>query len=110
MFGLRGVSAETGKILELLKLFKLHTTPLNDIQNDLINVGSGEEISISDLAHKIKKIINFNGEITFDTSKPNGNPRKLLDSELIKNLGWKPKFMLEEGLELSYSWFKKNLS
>lgn len=82
----------------------------NDIQNDLINVGSGEEISISDLAHKIKKIINFNGEITFDTSKPNGNPRKLLDSELIKNLGWKPKFMLEEGLELSYSWFKKNLS
>tara|TARA_Y100000590_G_scaffold60472_1_gene64417 strand:- start:8987 stop:9913 length:927 start_codon:yes stop_codon:yes gene_type:complete len=81
----------------------------NKIDDDLINIGYGEEISIKDLANKIKKIIGYEGEIEFDSTKPNGNPRKLLDASLIKNYGWKPKYELDEGLELSFKWYKKNL-
>ena len=82
----------------------------NDINEDLLNIGFGEEISIKELALKIKKIINFTGNIKFDTTKPNGNPRKLLDTSLIRNYGWKPEFSLDEGLKLSFNWFKENLS
>ncbi len=77
----------------------------NKIQKDLINIGSGEEISILNLAKTLKKLINFNGELIFDSSKPDGNPRKLLDSSLIKSYGWLPLTNLEEGLEKSYKWF-----
>jgi GDP-L-fucose synthase len=58
----------------------------------------------------IKKITNFEGEIKFDNSKPDGNPRKLLDSQKIKSLGWEPSTSLTNGLELTYDWFKKNNS
>ena len=58
----------------------------NDITEDLLNIGFGEEISIKELALKIKNIVNFNGDIEFDTTKPNGNPRKLLDTTLIRSL------------------------
>ena len=77
---------------------------------ELLNVGSGEEISIEDLSILIKKITNFNGEIEFDVSKPDGNPRKLLDSEKINSLGWNSKISLEEGIESTYSWYINNLS
>ena len=82
----------------------------NDINHDLLNIGFGEEISIKDLAYKIKKIIKFDGTIEFDETKPNGNPRKLLDTTLINNYGWQPKFSLDEGLALSFNWFKQKLS
>jgi len=82
----------------------------NDINEDLLNIGFGEEISIKELALKIKKIINFTGDIEFDKTKPNGNPRKLLDSTLIRNYGWQPEFSLDKGLELSFNWFTQNLS
>ncbi len=82
----------------------------NEIDNDLINIGYGEEISIKDLAIKIKKIIGYDGEIEFDSTKPNGNPRKLLDTSLIKNYGWKPKYELDKGLELSFNWYRENLN
>ena len=80
----------------------------NDIENDLINIGSGEEISINDLATKISKTLNFSGELIFDDSKPDGNPRKLLDSSLINTLGWKSRTSLDEGLNQTYEWFINN--
>ena len=81
----------------------------NDITEDLLNIGFGEEISIKELALKIKNIVNFTGNIEFDTTKPNGNPRKLLDTTLIRSYGWEPEFSLDNGLELSFNWFTQNL-
>ena len=81
----------------------------NNIEDYLINIGSGKEISIYDLACLIKEIMNFSGEIIFDSSKPDGNPRKLLDSSLINSYGWESKVDLEEGLEITYKWFLKNI-
>jgi GDP-L-fucose synthase len=81
----------------------------NNINDQLINIGSGSEISIKNLAYKLKEIIAFKGEIEFDLSMPDGNPRKLLDSTKIFNYGWKPEVDLDSGLKLSYEWFLKNL-
>ncbi|HLP51901.1 MAG TPA: GDP-L-fucose synthase [Chitinophagales bacterium] len=72
-----------------------------------LNVGSGQEIGIKDLALLIKAITGYKGEIEFDTSKPDGSPRKLMDSTRLFNLGWKPKVLLEEGLKLAYADFLK---
>lgn len=77
---------------------------------DLLNIGSGKEITIKELALLIKKITNYEGEIKFDNSKPDGNPRKLLDSQKINSLGWESSTSLASGLELTYDWFKKNNS
>ncbi len=71
-----------------------------------INVGSYSEITIKDLALLIKKIVGFEGEIHFDTSKPNGTPRKLMDSSKIFQLGWKPKINLESGIRMVYENFQ----
>ena len=71
----------------------------NDIEDNLLNVGSGIEISISNLIELIKEIVGYHGEIKFDTSKPDGNPRKLLDSTKLNSLGWKATTDLESGLE-----------
>jgi GDP-L-fucose synthase len=79
-----------------------------NIDLQLINVGSGEEVSIKDLVENISKIVKFEGEIKFDISKPDGNPRKLLDSNLINNLGWEATTSLEEGLNITYKWFLNN--
>ena len=81
----------------------------NDIFEGLYNVGSGEEISIFNLVEKIKKIVSYNGDLSFDSSKPDGNPRKLLNSSKIFELGWKPKFSLDEGLKNTYEWYLKNI-
>jgi GDP-L-fucose synthase len=70
-----------------------------------INVGSGEEISILKLATLIAKVVGFSGEITFDTGRPNGTPRKLLDSTRITQLGWRPQVDLESGIASTYDWF-----
>lgn len=75
---------------------------------ELINVGSGEDISIFDLAHKISKIVGYTGSIEWDTSKPNGTPKRPLDYSKISSLGWKSNYKLDEGLKKSYEWFKKN--
>jgi len=77
-------------------------------ENPLINIGSGEEITISKLAYMIKEVIGYQGELKFDKSMPDGNPRKLLNSEIIKNLGWSPKHKLKEGLNLTYEWYLDN--
>ena len=80
----------------------------NQPGESILNIGSGEEISIYNLAKKLKNIIGFDGELVIDESMPDGNPRKLLDSSLINELGWKSTVNLDEGLELTYEWFKKN--
>jgi len=82
----------------------------NNIEHELLNVGSGEEISIKSLAELISEIVGFNGNLIFDSSMPDGNPRKLLDSTLINNLGWSAKTSLEEGLKLTYDWYVKNIT
>jgi GDP-L-fucose synthase len=78
------------------------------VETDLLNVGSGNEITIKNLAEKIKKVIDYQGELIFDTSMPDGNPRKLIDSQKINNLGWEPSIGLDEGLKITYSWFLEN--
>ncbi len=70
-----------------------------------INVGTGEDISIEGLAHAIKEMTGFSGEIKFDTSKPDGTPRKVLDVSKLNNLGWKASTSLEQGLQKAYSDF-----
>jgi GDP-L-fucose synthase len=70
-----------------------------------INVGSGEETTIAKLAWLISKVIGYDGEITFDTERPNGTPRKLLNSSKILKLGWKPSINLEDGIRLTYDWY-----
>ncbi len=74
-----------------------------------INVGSGFEIKIKELAKLIKNIVGYEGKIYFDRSKPDGMPRKLLDSKRIVALGWKPKISLKKGLSLSYKSFKSEV-
>lgn len=71
----------------------------------LINVGTGEDITIKDLALLIKEIIGFNGELKFDSSKPDGTPRKLMDVSKLHAKGWKHKIELEEGIKLAYKDF-----
>tara|TARA_Y100000389_G_C17089324_1_gene330552 strand:- start:115 stop:558 length:444 start_codon:yes stop_codon:yes gene_type:complete len=74
---------------------------------DLLNIGSGEEIKIFELAKMVKNIVGFEGKLIFDSSMPDGNPRKLIDSSKINSMGWHPKTKLEDGIELSYNWFLK---
>tara|TARA_X000000950_G_scaffold284954_1_gene389398 strand:+ start:2145 stop:3089 length:945 start_codon:yes stop_codon:yes gene_type:complete len=74
----------------------------------LINVGSGIETTIYDLAYLIKEIIKYDGELKFDVSMPDGTPRKLLDSSKILSLGWKARITLKDGIESTYNWFLNN--
>lgn len=71
-------------------------------EKQFLNVGTGSDISIKDLALLIKDIVGYEGELVFDTSKPDGTPRKLMDVSKLKELGWKPKISLEEGIRSVY--------
>jgi GDP-L-fucose synthase len=73
-----------------------------------INAGCGEDVTIRELAETIAKVVGYRGRIDFDPTKPDGTPRKLMDSSLLRNLGWQPKIGLEEGLKLAYQDFIKN--
>lgn len=73
-----------------------------------INIGTGEDLTIKELAQLVKEVVGYEGEIRFDTTKPDGTPRKLLDVTRLHNTGWRHKIELEEGLELTYQWFKEN--
>ena len=83
---------------------------LNNIETDLLNIGSGEEISILHLAGTLKEVIDYEGSIELDLDKPDGNPRKLLDSSKINNLGWKSEINLVDGLKKTYSLYLENIS
>ena len=96
----------------------LHTKDLSDAcvflmenysGNDIVNIGVGKDIPIFELAEKIKRIVGFEGEVVFDTSKPDGTPRKLVDVSKINKLGWRAKISLDEGLKETYSWYRDSL-
>ncbi|WP_026567965.1 GDP-L-fucose synthase [Bacillus sp. UNC41MFS5] len=76
--------------------------------NEIVNIGVGEDISIKELAEKVKEVVGYTGEIKFDPSKPDGTPRKLVDVTKINALGWKASISLDEGLKKAYQWFLEN--
>ena len=77
--------------------------------NETVNAGTGKELTIKELAELIAKVIGYGGEIRWDESKPNGTPRKLLDVSKSRNLGWRYKVELEEGIRLAYEDFLSRL-
>ena len=82
----------------------------NKIEEPLINIGSSEEVTISELTLLLKDIIGFDGEIKFNKNMPDGNPRKLLDSSMMRKFGWIPKIDLKSGLKQTYKWFLDNIA
>lgn len=76
---------------------------------DLVNVGSGHDVTIKQLAQMIKEVSGYKGKIKFDATKPDGTMRKLMDNTRMKKLGWKPKVKLEEGIEKTYKWFMRRV-
>lgn len=74
-----------------------------------VNVGSGKEVSIKELAELVKEVVGFEGRIVWDSTKPDGTPRKLMDSSKLANLGWVAKVSLREGLVDTYKWYLENL-
>ena len=81
----------------------------NELPEYLYNIGTGKDITIKELAETIQQVIGHQGEIIWDTEKPDGTPRKLMDVSKMKRLGWEYKTELKEGIEKTYSWFLENL-
>jgi GDP-L-fucose synthase len=81
---------------------------MESTRTGLFNVGSGEEISIRELAKKIASVVGYNGPIEWDSTKPDGTPRKLLDSTKVRATGWHPRIGLDEGLRSTYEWYLAN--
>ena len=77
-------------------------------ENEPLNIGTGKDVTIKELAELIKEVVGYEGEIKFDTTKPDGTPRKLLDVSRLHNAGWEHKITLREGIENTYEWFKEN--
>ena len=77
---------------------------------EIINIGTGEDVTIKELAEMIVKVTGYKNDYEWDTSKPNGTPRKVLNVDKMKSLGWEPKIGLHEGLESTYEWMKNNES
>lgn len=73
-----------------------------------VNIGTGEEVSIRELAETVKEVVGFEGELVFNTDMPDGTPRKLTTADKLHGLGWKHKIILNEGINLAYDWFLKN--
>jgi len=79
----------------------------NYSEEGLVNIGTGTDVSILELAQLIKNIVGYEGTIEHDLSKPDGTPRKLMSIEKLKNLGWEPKIALEEGVKMVYEAVKE---
>ncbi|MGD1942867.1 MAG: GDP-L-fucose synthase family protein [Leptolyngbyaceae cyanobacterium] len=79
----------------------------NDV--DFVNVGTGQEVSIKELALTIQAVVGFEGDLVFDTTKPNGTPRKLLDVSRLNSLGWQAQTDLKTGIEKTYAWYLENV-
>lgn len=73
--------------------------------NEIINIGVGRDIAIRELAERVGEVVGFSGEIVFDTSKPDGTPRKLVDVNRLFALGWRPRISLEDGIRQTYAWY-----
>lgn len=80
----------------------------NYFESDIINVGTGEDITIKELAETIADVVEYKGKLKWDTTKPNGTMRKVMDVSKIKSMGWEPKVSLKEGLERTYEYFKND--
>ena len=76
--------------------------------SEIINIGTGQDLTIKDLTELISIIIGYRGEIKWDTSKPNGSPKKVLNVDKIKTLGWSPKIGVRQGIYNTYEWYKEN--
>ena len=74
--------------------------------DDIINIGTGEDVTIKELAETVAKVVDFRRTIEWDTSKPNGTPRKVLNVDKIKSLGWEPKISLKDGIKSTYDWYR----
>ncbi|HWZ32098.1 MAG TPA: GDP-L-fucose synthase [Bryobacteraceae bacterium] len=84
---------------------------MNEYDGDqIVNVGTGEDVSIRELAEMVADIVGFRGQLRFDTSKPDGAPRKLLDVSRLRSLGWEPHIGLRDGIATTYDWYKTNTS
>jgi GDP-L-fucose synthase len=77
-------------------------------ESEIINIGTGEDVTIQELAETVKEVVGFEGTVMWDASKPDGTPRKLLDVSKINEAGWKSKTELKEGIEKTYKWFLEN--
>ena len=84
------------------------TKGMSEIRNTHINIGAGTDLTIYELAFIIKDIVGYDGDIVWDTSRPDGTPRKLLDISKIKSFGWKPRTALTDGIEKVYRWYVRN--
>ena len=82
----------------------------NRLEHNLYNVGSGSDLSIKELAENIQKVVGHQGEIQWDITKPDGTPRKWMDSSLLRDMGWSPEIGLEEGIRDTYQWFQQNIN
>ena len=80
-----------------------------NVGGELINTGTGQDIEISEFAKLIAKVVGYSGNIVYDSSKPDGTPRKVLDITKIHSYGWKHKIELEDGLEKTYAWYRDAL-
>lgn len=76
---------------------------------EFVNITDGTDIQLKDLINLVKELVGFNGEIVYDTTKPNGTPRKLMDATKIKSLGWAPKIGINKGLKIAYDWYKSTI-
>ena len=76
--------------------------------SEIINIGIGKDLSILELANMVKEVVGYQGNIVWDSSKPEGTPRKLLDVSKIQSLGWKHHINLKEGIKRTYEWYKAN--
>lgn len=101
------MAAASVHVMQLEKLsYEAQTQPMQSH----INVGSGKDVTIRELAHTVGRVVGYQGRIEFDTSKPDGTPRKLMDSSRLESLGWKARVELEAGLTLAYADFMQNVA
>ena len=82
---------------------------LGEIRNCHINVGTGKELTIRELSELVVKAVGFGGEVVFDSSKPDGTPRKLIDVTKLHSLGWTHKVEIEDGVKMLFDWYKASL-
>jgi GDP-L-fucose synthase len=81
----------------------------NELPEYLYNIGTGEDLTIKELAETIQQVVGHTGNLVWDSSKPDGTPRKLMDISKMHNLGWKHKTDLKQGIEKTYAWFLENI-
>jgi GDP-L-fucose synthase len=77
---------------------------------DIVNVGWGEDVTIRELVDIVVAVSGYRGQVSFDATKPDGTPRKLLDTTRLQALGWRPRIGLKEGVAQTYAWFREHLA